>query len=254
MFYRMFRKFRLLEGESGTTGEPTGGAPAAAPAATGAPAGEGGQPATGAAPADGNTAAAGTHDSAPAWLQSIADAELRQFVEAKGFKDVGDAVKAMREFEAKHAAPATVEEYQLGDGDFAKTAATWFHEAGIPAEAAKALAAKWNGYVGEQNTAAEAARLAKGEAELTALKGEWGDSYDRNVELGRQAMRKFGVSAEVIDKLAGASGDAAAIKVFSQIGASLSEGTLNPGGDGGGSGAALTQEQRAAKFYANTKT
>ncbi|KGV88038.1 putative gp07 [Burkholderia pseudomallei MSHR3951] len=246
----MFRKFRLLEGETTTTGEPAGGAPAAAPAAP-----AGGDPAASSAtPTDGNASAAGTHDSAPAWLQSIADADLRQFVEAKGFKDVGEAVKAMREFETKHAAPATAEEYQLGDGDFAKTAATWFHEAGIPAEAAKALAAKWNGYVSEQNTTAEAARLAKGEAELTTLKGEWGADYDKNVELGRQAMRKFGVSGEVIDKLAGAAGDAATIKVFSQIGASLSEGTLNPGGDGGGSGAALTQEQRAAKFYANTKT
>ncbi|MCW3589211.1 hypothetical protein K6Y78_40125, partial [Burkholderia cenocepacia] len=60
-----------------------------------------------------------------------------------------------------------------------------------------------------------------------------------------------GVSGEVIDKLAGATGDAATIKVFSQIGASLSEGTLNPGG-AGGSGAALTEEQRAAKFYSNS--
>ncbi|MBN3738080.1 hypothetical protein G3N62_05745 [Burkholderia sp. Tr-20355] len=248
----MFRKFRLLEGETTTTGEPAGGAAATGATATTDPAAA----TTTATQSDGaaTTTTEGTHDSASTWLQSIADADLRQFVEAKGFKDVGEAVKAMREFETKHAAPASADDYQLGDGDFAKTAATWFHEAGIPAEAAKALAAKWNGYVGEQNTRAEEARLAKGEAELTTLKGEWGDNYDKNVELGRQAMRKFGVSAEVIDKLAGASGDAATIKVFSSIGASLSEGTLNPGGDGGSSGAALTQEQRAAKFYANTKT
>ncbi|MCW5121931.1 hypothetical protein B7L18_004085 [Burkholderia cenocepacia] len=245
MFFRMFRKFRLLEGETTTTGEPAGGATATSATTTDTTA-----PAT--TQTDGApTTTEGTHDSAPTWLQSIADADLRQFVEAKGFKDVGDAVKAMRELEAKHATPASVEDYQLGDGDFAKTAATWFHEAGIPADAAKALAAKWNGYVGEQNTAAEAARLAKGEAELTTLKGEWGADYDKNVELGRQAMRKFGVSGEVIDKLAGATGDAATIKVFSQIGASLSEGTLNPGG-AGGSGAALTEEQRAAKFYSNS--
>ncbi|WP_242449018.1 hypothetical protein [Burkholderia metallica] len=248
MFFRMFRKFRLLEGETTTTGEPAGGASAAATGATTAdPAATTTTQTDGAA----TTTTEGTHDSAPTWLQSIADAELRQFVEAKGFKDVGEAVKAMRELEAKHAAPASVEDYQLGDGDFAKTAATWFHEAGIPADAAKALAAKWNGYVGEQNTAAEAARLAKGEAELTTLKSEWGVDYDKNVELGRQAMRKFGVSGEVIDKLAGATGDAATIKMFSQIGASLSEGTLNPGG-AGGSGAALTEEQRAAKFYSNS--
>lgn len=251
MFYRMFRKFRLLEGEASTTGEPAGGA-----AATGAATPPAGTPAASTTTqTDGAAqATAGTHDSAPAWLQSIADADLRQFVEAKGFKDAGDAVKAIRELEAKHAAPAKAEDYQLGDTDFAKTASTWFHEAGIPAEAAKALAAKWGVYVNDQTAAIESARVAKGEAELTALKSEWGDSYDRNVELGRQAMRKFGVSGEVIDKLAGASGDAATIKMFSQIGASLSEGTLNPGGDGGGSGAALTPEQRAAKFYANTKT
>lgn len=124
----------------------------------------------------------------------------------------------------------------------------------MSAETAKALAAKWNVYVEQQNSAAEAARLAKGQADLAALKSEWGDGYDKNLELGRQAMRKFGVPAEVIDRLAGESGDAATIKVFSSIGASLSEGTLNPGGDGGSSGAALTLEQRAAKFYANTKT
>ncbi|WP_176331772.1 hypothetical protein [Burkholderia vietnamiensis] len=252
MFFRMFCKFRLLEGETTTTGEPAGGAAAAAaPAAPAAPAA--GAPAATTTPTDGNAPAAGTQDSASAWLQSIADADLRQFVEAKGFKGVDDAVKAMREFEAKHAAPATAEEYQLGDTDFAKTASAWFHEAGIPAGAAKALAAKWDVYAKDQMTAAESAHVAKGEAELTALKSEWGDSYDKNVELGRQAMRKFGVSGEVIDKLAGASGDAATIKVFSQIGASLSEGVLNPGG-AGGSGAALTPEQRAAKFYANTKT
>lgn len=241
-------KFQLLEGESSATGEPVGGAAATGTTTTDPAASTTTQ-------TDGPpVAGAETRDSATTWLQSIADADLRQFVEAKGFNDVGEAVKAMRELEAKHAAPASVEDYQLGDGDFAKTAATWFHEAGIPADAAKALAAKWNGYVSEQNTAADAARLAKGEADLTTLKGEWGADYNKNVELGRQAMRKFGVSGEVIDKLAGATGDATTIKVFSQIGASLSEGTLNPGGDGGSSGAALTQEQRAAKFYANTKT
>lgn len=251
MFFRMFRKFRLLEGEATTTGEPDGGAPAAG-ATTTATATDSAAPAATQTP--GAAPPAGTHDSAPSWLQAIGDADLRQFVEAKGFKDVGEAVKAMRELEAKHAAPAKAEDYQLGDTDFAKTAASWFHEHGVSAETAKALAAKWNGYVEQQNSAAEKARVAKGQADLAALKSEWGDGYDKNLELGRQAMRKFGVPAEVIDRLAGESGDAATIKVFSSIGASLSEGTLNPGGDGGSSGAALTLEQRAAKFYANTKT
>lgn len=249
MFFRMFRKFRLLEGEAATTGEPAGDAAAAGTAAAGTTTATADPTAAATTQTDSAAQAADTGNVPSAWLQSIADADLRQFVAAKGFKDVGEAVKAMRELETKHAAPASADDYQLGDGDFAKTAATWFHEAGIPADAAKVLAAKWNGYVEQTNTAAEAARLAKGEAELTTLKGEWGADYDKNVELGRQAMRKFGVPAEVIDKLAGQMGDAQAIKVFSSIGASLSEGTLNPGG-AGSSGAALTDDDaRAAKLY-----
>ncbi|WP_369064770.1 hypothetical protein [Burkholderia gladioli] len=241
MFIRnLLRRHRLLEGETNAAaGAPAGDGQSAAPAGDGQ--------AAGAAPAAG----ADTANVPPDWLQGIDDAELRTFVEGKGFKSAGEALAALREVEGKYAAPDKPEGYELGDGDFAKTAATWFHENGVPAATAKALAGKWNTYVQDQTAAAEAARVAAGEQQITALRTEWGDSYDKNVELGRQAMRKFGVSGEVIDKLAGASGDAAVIKTFSQIGAAISEGTLNPGGTAS-SGAALTEEQRAAKFYSNS--
>ncbi|WP_186158995.1 hypothetical protein [Burkholderia gladioli] len=244
MFIRnLLRRHRLLEGETNAAaGAPAGDGQSAAPAGDGQAAG-----AAGAAPAAG----ADTANVPPDWLQGIDDAELRTFVEGKGFKSAGEALAALREVEGKYAAPDKPEGYELGDGDFAKTAATWFHENGVPAATAKALAGKWNTYVQDQTASAEAARVAAGEQQITALRTEWGDSYDKNVELGRQAMRKFGVSGEVIDKLAGASGDAAVIKTFSQIGAAISEGTLNPGGTAS-SGAALTEEQRAAKFYSNS--
>ncbi|WP_186039132.1 hypothetical protein [Burkholderia gladioli] len=242
MFIRnLLRRHRLLEGETNAaSGAPAGDGQSAAPAGDGQAAG-----------AAGAAGAAETGNLPPDWLQGIDDAELRTFVEGKGFKSAGEALAALREVEGKYAAPDKPEGYELGDGDFAKTAATWFHENGVPAATAKALAGKWNTYVQDQTAAAEAARVAAGEQQITALRTEWGDSYDKNVELGRQAMRKFGVSGEVIDKLAGASGDAAVIKTFSQIGAAISEGTLNPGGTAS-SGAALTEEQRAAKFYSNS--
>ncbi|WP_334032759.1 hypothetical protein [Burkholderia gladioli] len=241
MFIRnLLRRHRLLEGETNAAaGAPAGDGQSAAPAGDGQAAGAA------------SAAGADTANVPPDWLQGIDDAELRTFVEGKGFKSAGEALAALREVEGKYAAPDKPEGYELGDGDFAKTAATWFHENGVPAATAKALAGKWNTYVQDQTAAAEAARVAAGEQQITALRTEWGDSYDKNVELGRQAMRKFGVSGEVIDKLAGASGDAAVIKTFSQIGAAISEGTLNPGGTAS-SGAALTEEQRAAKFYSNS--
>ncbi|MBU9378710.1 hypothetical protein [Burkholderia gladioli] len=246
MFIRnLLRHHRLLEGEAAAGGAPAGDAAAAAGSAP-APAGPGGA----------TTPAAGTETgNLPSdWLQGIDDADLRTFVEGKGFKSAGEALAALREVEGKYAAPDKPEGYELGDGDFAKTAASWFHENGVPAATAKALAGKWDAYVKEQSTAAETAQKLAGEQQISALRTEWGDSYDKNVELGRQAMRKFGVPGDVIDKLAGASGDAATIKVFSQIGAAVSEGVLNPGGAGGSSGAtaATNEDARAAKLFDNS--
>ncbi|PVX84345.1 hypothetical protein [Paraburkholderia unamae] len=220
-------------------------------AATGGAAGDSGQ---GTAATAAAAAASASQSSTPDWREAITDADLKQYVTDKGFKEPGDVLKAVRDLEAKHTAPAKAEDYALGDTDFAKTASTWFHEQGISAEQAKGLTAKWNTFVEQQNTAAEQARQAEGEAQMTALKGEWGDSYDKNLELGRQAMRKFGVPVEVIETLAGTAGNAQTVKVFSQIGASLSEGTLNPGG-AGSSGAASTDDEEAAasKFYSKSR-
>lgn len=242
-FY-LARRFALFfpDGDSG------GGGPASGADATGTAAG-----APAATPTGGAGAVAGTPVAMPDWREAITDAGLKQYVTDKGFKEPGDVIKAMRETEAKHAAPATPDEYALGDTDFAKTASTWFHEQGLSAGQAKGLTEKWNAFVEQQTAADAAARLAQGEAQMTALKSEWGDSYDRNLELGRQAMRKFGLSGEFVDRMAGEAGDAETVRVFSRIGAALSEGTLNPGGAGGSGGAALTQEERAAKFYSNTK-
>lgn len=247
----VFRKrFALFSPE----GDASAAGGAAAPAAA-APA-AGGDPAAAAAPAASGApaaAAAGSDNSPSSWLQSIADADLKTYAEGKGFKDAGEAFKALRETESKFTAPAKVEDYQIGDGEFAKTAATWFHEAGVPAEMAKTLTSKWNAFVEQQNTDADTARQQKGEQEMAGLKTEWGDGNDKNMEYARGAMRTFGVPVDMIDQLSGKMGDAAVVKMFSKIGSSLSEGTLNPGG-AGGSGAALTEEQRAAKFYSSAKS
>jgi len=242
-FY-LARRFALLYPDGPAADAPAGGAPAVAPAVDGA--GPGGAAVAGGAPTN--------SDISPVdWRESIADAELKQYVEERGFKEPADVLKAMREAEAKSAAPSKPEEYELGDGDFAKTASTWFHKHGIPADKAKGLAAEWNAFVEQQNTAADEARKQAGEAQMTALKTEWGDGYDRNLELGRQAMRKFGLSGEFIDRMAGQAGDAETIKVFSRIGAALSEGTLNPGGGPGSAGATLSDEERAARFFSGSK-
>lgn len=179
----------------------------------------------------------------PAWHDSIQDPSLKEFISGKGFKDAGEAAKALQDLEGKTAVPESPEAYQLPipegqDAAFATEAAKWMHEAGVPAEQAQALATKWNEYAAAQQQAADLAREQQGEADLATLRKEWGQQFDSNAELGRRAVRTFGVKADAIEKISSALGDAETLRLFSRIGKHLGEGTLAPTTAGSGQGGA----------------
>jgi hypothetical protein len=128
--------------------------------------------------------------------------------------------------------PAKPEEYELplpaGDqGEFAKTAAGWFHKAGVPKSAAQAVAKAWNdhmeGYVRQQ---AEQAR-AKADGELNALKTEWGNDFDKNAEIGRRGLAEYGKKAGLDDNdlknIEDALGTGKMLKMFHTLGLTLGE-------------------------------
>lgn len=250
MLINRFRRTTLLlavlmrpEGDGGQ------GNPGGAPAGQTTPPADGGNP----PPAGQATPPANPQNSATPWTDAIADPELKTWVAGKNFKDAGEAAKALREMEGKFAIPAKPEDYGLEvpqgqDGAFAKTAAGWFHKHGIPAAAAKGLVADWNTFVASQQQATDTAKQQKGEQELNTLRGEWGQQYETNVELGRRAMRTFGVPVEMIDSLAGKMGDAQTLRLFHSIGKAMSEGTLNPGTPaGGGNGQSAEGDPDAAR-------
>lgn len=192
----------------------------------------------------------------PAWHDSIQDEGLKAFISGKGFKDAGEAAKALQDLEGKTAVPESPEAYQLPvpegqDAAFATEAAKWMHEAGVPAEQAQALATKWNEYAAAQQQAADLAREQQGEADLATLRKEWGQQFDSNAELGRRAVRTFGVEADAIEKISSALGDAETLRLFSRIGKHLGEGTLTPeGGDRGGAASPADPEAaRAARMF-----
>ena len=142
------------------------------------------------------------------------------------------------EFYKQIGAPDSPDAYELpvpeGDpGEFAKTAASWFKDAGLLPQQAQALAAKWNEFQAAQSAAAQQAeqqRLAAldsmNRAEEAALKNEWSDRFDANMELGRRAVRQFLPSEQAGDVIAAIEdkiGYAATMKLFSQIGQGLGE-------------------------------
>lgn len=246
---RFLRKV-FMDEATGAGGDASAGGGAAASAGDASGASRAAGDAAGAGSATG-AAAATSQDSAASWLQSLTDADVKTFAEQKGFKEAGDAVKALRDVEAKYTIPESADAYQLPvpegqDGAFAKQAAGWFQKAGIPVEQAKALTTEWN--------AAQAAQVAahqqQVQQEMTALKGEWGGQYETNVELGRRTMRTFGIAPEVIDKISGQLGDVQTLRVFHRIGQGLSEGTLNPGSSGGSEAGSVDPDAaRAARMF-----
>lgn len=219
---------RLLRNETGDGAQAgDGGAAAQAAAANGAPA-------TG---ADGQQ----TQATAPAWHESIQDEGLKAFIAGKGFKDAGDAVKALQDAEGKTAVPESPDAYKLPvpqgqDGAFAQQAAAWMHEAGIPVAQAQVLAEKWNAHQADLQQQADVARQQRDDADLATLRKEWGGQHDANVELGRRAVRAFAgqgdAAGELLGKIEGAIGAAETFRLFHRIGTQLNEGTLAPAAAG----------------------
>lgn len=142
------------------------------------------------------------------------------------------------------------------DGAFAKTAAAWFHEAGIPPAQAEKLANKWNEFSAAQQ---EAAKKAEADAEAQAearfktedaeLRKEWGAKYDANIELGKRAFREFGFTEEILDAVESKVGPAQLFKIFAKIGQGLGEDQAL----GLGNGNTLSFASAAEKLYGGSK-
>jgi hypothetical protein len=197
-----------------------------------------------------NTPPGGT--PAPAWHDSIQDESLKAYITGKGFKDAGEAAKALQEAETRAALPENADAYALpvpdgGDKAFASEASKWMLEAGIPVAQAQALAAKWNAYAASQQQAQDTARQQRDETEVGDLKKEWGAQYDANVELGRRAARAFlgkpDEAAGALQRIESALGAGATLKLFHNIGKHLGEGSLTPGDGSGNPASEKTLEE-----------
>lgn len=142
----------------------------------------------------------------------------------------------MAEFYKALGRPEKAEDYGIAapdgvDGGFAKDAAAWMHEAGLNAKQANALAGKWNEYVAAQQAAAEQQFQVQAENDMATLQKEWGQNYDRNIELARRAARGFGVDQPSLDKIERAIGTKGLMSMFANIGQGLGEHSFEGNGN-----------------------
>jgi len=168
-------------------------------------------------------------------------------------KDENDA-EGMKAFRAKLGVPETPEAYELplpeGDnGEFAKTAASWMHKAGVPKAAAQDIAKNWNEHMKALVQASEVEAQQKAEQELSTLKSQWGQDFAKNEELARRGLREIGKGAGLDDNDIGALestlGTAKMLKMFVELGKANAE----PGFAGNGSpGFGINKSQAQTKL------
>ena len=197
-------------------------------------------PAAGAAAAANGVGAPGAQGGLPAapaagWWDTVKDTEVKTWLGSKKYPDAESSLKAHWSLErlmgadkagrtvmlpkddkdaegwkalsSKLGVPETPEGYKLpmpegSDEAFAKTASSWFHEAGIPPRAANLITEKWNSFIGEQVKAGEVAEKAESEKQMMALEKEWGAKFPEQRELAQRGFREFSAKFGLDDKAA----------------------------------------------------
>ena len=201
----------------------------------GAPAGSGATPESAAAtaPAAGGVAAppaAGSGETGAAfdWMKVGLDTDSMALVNDRQWKGVPDVLTSYRNLEKligvppdrilklpgdkdpaeswngiydRLGRPKAATDYKIplpeGDtGEFAKTIAPIFHEAGLSQAQVSKIAERHNALMGEQIKKSTEATKAAQEREIVELRSEWGPDYDRNNDTVDRAAAAFGMTKE----------------------------------------------------------
>lgn len=241
------------------------------------------QPAAGApaaTPGDGASKAGSTP-----WYGGF-DPELKGYVETKGFPADGKGIEALansyRNLE-KHfgvpaeqllklpkdeadvegwnkiydrlGRPAKPDEYDIPvpegvDSKYAKFIADKMHKLGVSKKVAKELAAAQNEFITAEQAEAEKNYEATIKEQDKALRGKWGQAYDKNVQVARGAFAELGITAEHVTALEKVLGFSGVMEFFHGIGSKIGEDKFITGGNTEGFGGAMTPAAAQARIDA----
>ena len=164
---------------------------------------------------------------------------------------------ATKAFHQRLGAPAAPEGYDFSgvkfkDGTdleptFTGPLAQTFHKLGVPKDAASEVVRQVVNWVEGVDASETAETQAKVQVEQQALKQNWGQNFEANQFVARQAAAKLGVTSAELDALDGQIGHARVMEMFRQIGDQLGEAKFVSSG-GGGTPGVMTQEQAVARI------
>ncbi len=206
--------------------------------------------------------------AAPSDWTSSFDADLKGYVQNKGFADPKMVVESYRNFEKlqgvpkerilqlpeslespearavweRLGAPKEAKEYKLdipkehGDEKLSGWAQETFHKLNVPRSMAEGFVKAFNERQGAMLKESQEAHDSAVLGEHTTLQKEWGNAYKQNESIANQAANKFGLTPDEVKSLGAALGPAKAMKFLHKLG----EGTGEAGfidGKGGSAGA-----------------
>ena len=178
----------------------------------------------------------------PSWFQNVADTELREFIQNKGWKDPAEMAVGYRHLEKLVGGekvplpkgdtdtegwdrvykalgrPAKPEDYQLPDLESAAA----YHKLGLTARQATGLSAWQDTLKAAQEQRQKDEAAAQRAQQLAAVRKEWGGEFEENVRLGKRAVREFALEGSV-DALEAALGSGELLKLTAKLGRGLKE-------------------------------
>lgn len=217
------------------------------------------------------------------WWDSIPEAEAREHVKAKGYKNPAELALAnysltkmqrgatdvvnvpgpnatendWNAFYQKMGRPNAPTDYDLKFGEGVQVddkmvgfGKDLFHKMGLSNAKANEAATAWNEFVAKQNAdSLEAANLANTEA-LAALERTWGADLEANRAAGERVIKAIGLPEDMMNAVEGAIGVAPLVHMLAMIGRKSDEGTLLGGQNNGDPNdpANMTKDQANAKI------
>lgn len=137
--------------------------------------------------------------------------------------------------------PDKADGYKLKDGskingEAAKPFFALFHKAGISQAQADIVLGGYEAEAARLSAAAETERTNQENAQIAKLDAEWGSAKDANRDIAARAFRALGIDEATSDKIEGAIGYYATMKLFHAIGSGMSEASFKQDGNKGGAG------------------
>jgi hypothetical protein len=151
----------------------------------------------------------------------------------------------MGEFYNRLGRPESPDKYDIkppegGDPELTE----WFkgtaHKYGLTSKQAGNLFNDWNQMAAGKGQAMAAEAQQNSEKEIAALKKEWGQGYEKQIDMGKRAVTALGFNEQQLSDYEAKLGTGEMLKLFSVLGSKMGESSFEGGERNGSTGFGLT--------------